>query len=103
MKIILWQGNLSFSKRLLKYNIQEKKGKTLSTLTDPIGNAKGTGEMKLHPLAPTLKHQQKYSNSCCFSRLASALTSPGKVVAAKAIEWWIEDSLIFSLRVVLIG
>ena len=41
--------------------------------------------MEFHPLSTTMKYQQKYSNSFCFSSLASVLTVSGEVVVAMYI------------------
>ena len=38
----------------------------------PIGNAKITRKVQLHPTAPVIKYHQKSYNSCCLSILASS-------------------------------
>ena len=42
-----------------------------------IINAKETGEIQFHPLAPTFEYQHKDPNSYCFISLSSELTEYG--------------------------
>ena len=51
------------------------RGDTTQNYTEfgvPIGNAKMTKKVQFYSEAPLIQYQQKSSNSCCLSSLASA-------------------------------
>ena len=63
------------SKEKYHTNIRGQEKKTYPLFVVPIGNAKITERIVIHPESPVLKYHQKLPNSFCLSSLASAFHS----------------------------
>ena len=77
----------------LSKNIRGHDTKTNPLFVVPIGNAKITKKVVLHPESPVLKCHQKTSNSCCLSCLESAFYSIGDNRVVTDLVKCIEESL----------
>ena len=79
--------------KLYKTKFRGDDTKTFQIFGEPIGNAKTTRKVQLHPAAPEIKYHQKSSNSCCLSSLASDFQCIGEKRDVSTLVKSIEKSL----------